>query len=126
MGKISIERKKMDYMYHEKRPWGEFFDIERGENFKVKKIIVNPGQRLSLQMHHHRDEHWVIVFGKGFLTIGASEREIRENEHIYIPKETKHRISNNSNELLILIETQYGKYLEEDDIVRFSDDYNRI
>ncbi|MBU2530390.1 MAG: phosphomannose isomerase type II C-terminal cupin domain [Elusimicrobia bacterium] len=113
-------------MENEKRPWGEYAVLKSGEGFKVKSIIVNPGQKLSLQLHYKRAEHWIIVRGEALMTLDTKEIHLKENESIYIPKETKHRIENRGTILLEFIEVQTGTYLGEDDIERFDDIYGRI
>ena len=92
----------------------------------VKKIIVKPGESLSLQMHNHRTEHWIVVDGTAVVEINGEENILNKNESIYIPLGSKHRLSNNCKEPLILIEVQSGNYLGEDDIIRFEDKYGRI
>ena len=106
-------------------PWGSFLSIEKGDNWQIKKIEVNPGASLSLQKHFHRSEHWVIVEGKAKIQIDNKEKIIGSNESVYIPLGVKHRLSNPTKSLLTLIEIQSGSYLGEDDIVRFKDIYNR-
>lgn len=110
----------------ELRPWGSFEVLEEGAVHKVKKIIVKPNQSLSLQVHQKRDEHWVVVRGKPTITKGEETFELTVNQHVFIPKETKHRIQNNTNNEVELIEVQTGSYLGEDDIIRLSDQYNRV
>jgi mannose-1-phosphate guanylyltransferase/mannose-6-phosphate isomerase len=107
------------------RPWGSYTVLEEGERYKIKRIVVNPGQRLSLQMHHHRSEHWVVVKGSAKVTIGNKELFIHENESAYVPKSTLHRLENPGKIPLEIIEVQNGEYLNEDDIVRFDDIYGR-
>ena len=107
------------------RPWGSFLSIEEGNNWQIKKIEVNPGASLSLQMHFHRSEHWVVVDGTAKVKIGANEKIIGPNESAYIPLGVKHRLSNPTNFPLTLIEIQSGSYLGEDDIERFEDKYGR-
>ena len=107
------------------RPWGSFLSIEEGNNWQIKKIEVNPGASLSLQMHFHRSEHWVVVDGTAKVKIGANEKIIGPNESAYIPLGVKHRLSNPTNLPLTLIEIQSGSYLGEDDIERFEDKYGR-
>jgi mannose-1-phosphate guanylyltransferase/mannose-6-phosphate isomerase len=107
------------------RPWGNYKVLEEGDRDKIKRITVEPGERLSLQMHHHRSEHWVIVKGIAKVTIGTEEKIVCENESIYVPKCTLHRLENPSTTPLEIIEVQVGDYLEEDDIVRFEDKYER-
>ncbi|MEA3306677.1 MAG: phosphomannose isomerase type II C-terminal cupin domain [Elusimicrobiota bacterium] len=113
-------------MEHEKRPWGEYTVLKEGEGFKVKSIIVNPRQKLSLQLHHKRAEHWVIVRGKALITLDDKEFELQKNEGVYIETEVKHRIENKETGALEFIEVQTGDYLGEDDIERFDDIYGRI
>jgi mannose-6-phosphate isomerase len=109
----------------DERPWGMYEVLAEGEGYKVKRIEVNPGQRLSLQMHQSRCEHWVIVTGEAIVTVGDRELRLRENEGAIIPPQTKHRVANAGTKPLVFIEVQYGAYLGEDDITRFEDDYNR-
>ncbi|MDA0979698.1 MAG: phosphomannose isomerase type II C-terminal cupin domain, partial [Proteobacteria bacterium] len=99
--------------------------MDEGEAFQVKRITVNPGASLSLQLHHHRAEHWVVVTGLATVTIGDKVFEMKANESCYIPAETQHRLQNLTSEPLELIEVQSGSYLGEDDIVRFEDNYGR-
>ena len=107
------------------RPWGSFLSIEEGDNWQIKKIEVNPGASLSLQMHFHRSEHWVVVDGTAKIQIGDNEKIMGPNESVYIPLGTKHRLSNPTKFPLTLIEIQSGSYLGEDDIKRFEDKYGR-
>ncbi len=107
------------------RPWGCYESIDGGDRFQVKRITVNPGQKLSLQMHHHRAEHWVVVTGTARITNGDVEKLLTENESIYIPIGVTHRLENPGMVPLHLIEVQSGAYLGEDDIVRFDDVYKR-
>ena len=107
------------------RPWGSYTVLLTGERFKIKKVEVSSGKRLSLQMHHHRSEHWVVVRGSAKVTKGDEEYVIQVNESTYIPKETKHRIENPGQAPLWIIEVQNGEYVGEDDIVRFQDDFGR-
>ena len=107
------------------RPWGSYETIASGPRFQVKRIIVDPGQRLSLQSHVHRSEHWVIVRGAAEVTVGEKVAMLQENESTYIPVGTKHRLSNPGKVPLELIEVQCGAYLGEDDITRFDDQYGR-
>lgn len=107
------------------RPWGHYDSIDSGQRHQVKRICVFPHGKLSLQMHHQRAEHWVIVSGTARVTLGDTVRDLHENESIYIPLGAKHRIENVSNAPLELIEVQTGAYLGEDDIVRFEDVYGR-
>lgn len=107
------------------RPWGNYTVLEEGKRYKIKKITVYPGERLSLQMHHHRSEHWIVVRGTARIRIGDEERFIHENESTYVPKSTLHRLENPGKIPLELIEVQNGEYVEEDDIIRFDDQYGR-
>jgi mannose-1-phosphate guanylyltransferase/mannose-6-phosphate isomerase len=107
------------------RPWGSFEILDRGQDFQVKRITVNPGARLSLQMHHKRTEHWVVVSGTAKVTCDETVLTLNRNESIYIPLGAKHRLENIGDTPLHLIEVQSGAYLGEDDIVRFEDSYGR-
>lgn len=107
------------------RPWGSFNVLSQDDGYQVKKLIVKPDQRLSLQYHHKRSEHWVIVEGMPLIQIGDDEFYLNKNQSVFIPKGVKHRISNYGKEDVIIIECQIGNYLGEDDIVRLEDDYNR-
>jgi mannose-1-phosphate guanylyltransferase/mannose-6-phosphate isomerase len=107
------------------RPWGYYDSIDKGERFQVKRIVVRPGGTLSLQKHHHRAEHWVVVRGTAEVTIGADVKAVHENESIYIPIGAVHRLANRGKIPLELIEVQTGSYLGEDDIVRIEDVYKR-
>ena len=110
----------------ETRPWGEYFVIDQGECYKVKRITVYPGGKLSLQYHNYRSEHWTIVSGKGSVKIGNKNIIVGPNESVYIDKKEIHTIENMENNELVLIEVQHGKILEENDIIRISDIYGRI
>ena len=107
------------------RPWGSYQSLDQGERFQVKRIVVKQGGRLSLQMHHHRAEHWVVVRGTARVTIEDTVKILHENESIYVPSGARHRLENPGKIDLELIEVQTGSYLGEDDIVRFEDDYHR-
>lgn len=107
------------------RPWGMFTVLSCGQGFKIKKIIVNPGQILSLQMHYYRSEHWIVVNGTATVTIGTSKRNVYENESVFVPQTARHRMENAGIVPLVIIEIQNGNYLGEDDIVRFEDAYGR-
>lgn len=107
------------------RPWGWYDSVDEGERFKVKRIQVNPGASLSLQMHYHRAEHWIVVKGVAEITNGDQVITLMENQSTYIPKGQKHRLVNPGKTALEIIEVQSGSYLGEDDIVRFEDIYNR-
>lgn len=108
------------------RPWGTYTVLEEGVGFKIKRIVVKPTQQLSLQMHHHRSEHWIVVSGIAKVVNGDETLIINRNESTYIPAGHKHRLENTGTEDLILIEVQSGDYLGEDDIVRFQDQYGRV
>lgn len=107
------------------RPWGWYDGIDSGERFQVKRIVVKPGATLSLQMHHHRAEHWIVVRGTARVTRGDETLLVSENESTFIPLGTKHRLENPGKVPLEMIEVQSGSYLGEDDIVRFEDNYGR-
>ncbi len=107
------------------RPWGSFTTLEEGSGYKIKRIEVNPGHRLSLQMHHHRSEHWIVVSGTAKVTCGDQEMILGSNQSTYVPQCTSHRLENPGVIKLVLIEVQNGQYLGEDDIIRYSDDYAR-
>jgi mannose-1-phosphate guanylyltransferase/mannose-6-phosphate isomerase len=107
------------------RPWGSYQSVDRGTRFQVKRIVVKPGGRLSLQRHHHRAEHWIVVQGTARVTVGEETRTVHENESTYIPIGSVHRLENPGKIDLELIEVQTGSYLGEDDIVRIEDDYRR-
>ena len=107
------------------RPWGWYEVIDQGERFKVKNIEVKPGHRLSLQKHHHRTEHWVVVSGTAEVQLNENKQLLGENQSMYIPLGCIHRLSNPGKIPLKIIEVQSGPYLEEDDIERFEDDHGR-
>jgi mannose-1-phosphate guanylyltransferase / mannose-6-phosphate isomerase len=107
------------------RPWGSYQSVDNGERHQVKRIIVKPGERLSLQKHHHRSEHWIVVRGAARVTVNETVKIVHENESIYIPIGAVHRLENPGKILLELIEVQTGSYLGEDDIIRIEDDYQR-
>ena len=113
--------------YHRKvyRPWGWYDNLEEGKGFKVKRIIVNPGKRLSLQKHRHRAEHWVVVNGTAEITCGKEVFLLSKNQSTYIPLGEEHRIANPVESVLEIVEIQSGEYLSEDDIERIEDDYGR-
>jgi mannose-6-phosphate isomerase len=109
----------------ELRPWGSFTILEEARGYKIKRIEVKPGHRLSLQMHHHRSEHWIVVSGTAKVVCGDEEITLASNQSTYVPQCTNHRLENPGVIPLVLIEVQNGEYLGEDDIVRFQDDYSR-
>lgn len=108
------------------RPWGTWEVLDAGKNFCVKHICVTPHNILSLQSHNFRAEHWIIVCGKAVVTLGEEKLEKSANERIYIPEKTKHRIQNDTDEMLEFIEIQYGENLDENDIIRYEDSYGRV
>ena len=109
----------------EKRPWGSFTVLDEGQGFKIKRIVVEPKHRLSLQMHYHRSEHWIVVSGTAKVTCGEKVQVLSHNESTFVPPCSKHRLENPGVIPLVIIEVQNGQYLGEDDIVRFDDDYKR-
>jgi len=113
--------------FHKKvfRPWGNYLPIEKGDNWQVKRIEVKPNCALSLQMHKHRAEHWIVVSGEAFVKVDNKELTLVENQSTFIPLGSKHRLSNKKNKPLVIIEVQSGNYLGEDDIIRFEDDFGR-
>ena len=117
------ERYKLHTTVH--RPWGTYTVLEEGERFKIKRIVVSPQHELSLQMHHHRSEHWIVVCGTAQVVNGEREFLVRTNESTFIPSGHRHRLSNPGIVDLVMIEVQSGEYLGEDDIVRFDDQYGR-
>ena len=121
------KNKRKEHINHTKvyRPWGSYEEVDLGERFQVKRITVNPGEKLSLQMHHHRAEHWVVVSGTALVTCGDKVSLLCENQSTYIPIGEKHRLENPGKFPLDIIEIQSGSYLGEDDIVRFEDIYHR-
>jgi len=108
------------------RPWGKYDSIDIGDQYQVKRITVKPGAKLSVQMHHHRAEHWVVVSGTAKVTNGDKTLMLSENESTYIPVGVIHALENPGTALLEIIEVQSGSYLGEDDIVRFEDIYGRV
>lgn len=108
-----------------RRPWGSYTVLEESAGFKVKRIDVHPGASLSLQLHHQRSEHWVVVSGAAQIINGENVLLLHPGEHTYIPVGHKHRLTNPSQTITSLIEVQCGQYLGEDDIVRFEDLYGR-
>lgn len=108
------------------RPWGSYIILEEGVEYKIKRIIVNPKKRLSLQSHKQRSEHWVVIKGKAKVTVADQVIVLKKGESTFIPKKTKHRLENTSKEPLEIIEVQNGSYLGEDDITRYEDDFKRL
>jgi len=126
VGKLK-EKMRDEAVFHSRtyRPWGSYEDIDTGERFKVKRITVNPGAALSLQMHYHRAEHWIVVMGTARIIKDDEEFILHEDQSTYIPMGTRHRLENPGKIPLELIEVQSGSYLGEDDITRFVDNYGR-
>ena len=108
------------------RPWGTYTVLEQGTGFKIKRIEVKPGASLSLQMHHHRSEQWIVVDGMAKVVNGEQELLLNANQSTYIPAGHKHRLENPGLLTVVMIEVQSGSYLGEDDIVRFQDNYGRV
>lgn len=118
-------RKESSYNKKVYRPWGSYDSLDFGPGFKVKRITINPGSKISLQKHQFRAEHWVVVQGIALITFGDKVIELKENQSTYIPKGELHRLENQQNSILEIIEIQTGEYLNEDDIIRLEDDYGR-
>lgn len=108
------------------RPWGYFIIMGEGKDYKIKKIMVNPKKRLSLQSHNHRSEHWVVIQGNAKVILDNKEYFLKKGESLFVPQKIKHRLENPYDNPLEIIEVQNGDYLGEDDIIRFEDDYNRL
>jgi mannose-6-phosphate isomerase len=109
----------------ERRPWGGFQTLEQGPGYKVKRLVVEPGHRISLQRHRHRAEHWVIVAGAPRIVVGAKARRLKPRATVEVPPGAWHRIENPGRRRVVLIEVQHGRYLGDDDIIRKHDDYGR-
>jgi len=107
------------------RPWGSYRTLCLEKNHQVKEIFVNPNQRLSLQSHEKRSEHWIIVQGPALVSLQGQEQLLASGEHIFIPQRAQHRLANPGPGIIKIIEVQYGSYLGEDDIIRYEDDYQR-
>lgn len=127
---VYTQLKNTDHQAHKlhrtvARPWGTYTVLEEGENFKIKRITVKPKSSLSLQMHHHRSEHWVVIHGEANIVNGDKTLTIKHNESTFIPAGNKHRLANQTDDELVIIEVQTGSYVGEDDIVRFEDVYGR-
>lgn len=122
----ALDRKELKRSNKEYRPWGYFESVCSGNGYKVKRIIVKPGGKLSLQSHRHRAEHWVVVSGEALVQKNDRSLVLKQNESLFVPCETKHRLENTSSTPLMIIEVQTGKYLEEDDIERYEDGYGRV
>ena len=125
---LQIKRPELVATYRTvQRPWGEYTVLEDGQNYKIKRIVLKPLAKLSLQMHHQRAEHWVVIDGTANITNGDKLIVLNANESAYIPKKTQHRLENPSvDKPLSIIEVQCGDYVGEDDIVRFEDIYGRL
>ena len=108
------------------KPWGSYQVLSYQKNYLVKRIIVKPTGKLSLQSHEHRSEHWVIVEGKAEVTVNGNITTLKPNDSTYIPSKTKHRLANNYDKNLIIIEVWHGENLDEEDITRYEDIYNRV
>jgi mannose-1-phosphate guanylyltransferase/mannose-1-phosphate guanylyltransferase/mannose-6-phosphate isomerase len=121
----SANRPEADLHQKVYRPWGNYDSVDNGDRHKTKRIIVKPGAKLSLQMHHHRAEHWVVVKGTALVTKGDEQILLTENQSTFIPLGVAHRLENPGVIPLEIVEVQSGSYLGEDDIVRFSDNYGR-
>lgn len=107
------------------RPWGKYYVLADEPNYKLKRIEVNPGQRLSYQYHHKRQEQWTVVEGEATVVLDGVDNVVKYGESIFIPLGAKHRIENRTDKMVVFIEVQTGTYFGEDDIVRVEDDYNR-
>ena len=126
VGQLEAQKREEKNLHRKvSRPWGWYDSIDEDERFKVKRIQVKPGASLSLQMHHHRAEHWIVVKGIAQITNGDQIITLTENQSTYIPQGQTHRLANPGSEPLEIIEVQSGSYLGEDDIVRFEDTYGR-
>ena len=110
----------------QERPWGRYFVLHDESTYKLKRIEVDPGERLSYQYHHKRSEAWTIVEGMGRITLDGDVKDYKKGETILIPQRVKHRIENKGDKKLVFIEVQTGSYFGEDDIIRIEDDYNRV
>ena len=117
---------RADFHLTEYRPWGSFTILEEGSFYKIKRLTVLPGKKLSYQMHYHRSEHWIVVSGTAKVTINDVDKLVKSGESIFVGAGEKHRLENPGKLLLEVIEVQSGAYLGEDDIVRFQDDFERI
>lgn len=125
--RLKIESKELTQVHSlVHRPWGTYEVLYSHKNYKIKRIVVYPGERLSLQKHLHRNEHWVVVKGEAMVQIGEEISIVKENESTYIKQNEIHRLTNNTREEIVLIEAQVGSYTGEDDIIRLEDDYRRV
>jgi mannose-6-phosphate isomerase len=119
------EQKSQTSPLYDERPWGNFQVLDEGVGYKVKRIVVLPGKRLSYQKHAERSEHWMVVAGSGTVTLDGRETPVAIGQTVDVPEGTAHRIENTGDQNLVFIEIQRGSYLGEDDIVRLQDDYGR-
>lgn len=115
-----------DFHLQVHRPWGSYTELEKNKFYKIKRVTVNPGKKLSLQLHNKRSEHWVVVSGVADVTLGDKSFQLKSGESAFVPAKSKHRLGNAQKDILEIIEVQIGAYLEEDDIERFDDDFNRV
>mgnify|MGYP000035300521 CR=1 FL=1 len=122
----ALKRPEADFHRKVYRPWGYYDSVDDGERHKTKRIVVKPGAKLSLQKHHHRAEHWIVVKGTALVTKSGENFLLTENESTYIPLGTVHCLENAGVIPLEMVEVQSGSYLGEDDIIRFDDDYGRV
>ncbi len=122
---IPLPGERYNPLVTEERPWGSWTVLEEGPRYKIKRLEVLPGQRMSLQMHYHRSEHWVVVAGTARVRVGDREVYVHPNQSTFVPPATLHRVENPGSVPLVMIEIQTGEYLQEDDIVRSQDDYGR-
>lgn len=125
MQQLYIQKSSMKYTESEKRPWGSFYVIQDEKNYKLKRIEVNIGKRLSYQYHKKRSETWIIIQGQATVNIDGKIEKYNKGQTVIIPKGAKHRVANNESTKLVFIEVQTGSYFGEDDIVRIEDDFNR-
>jgi mannose-6-phosphate isomerase len=117
---------RLDALESEQRPWGSWHVIDVGPGYKIKRIHVNPGSRLSLQTHQYRSEHWVVVFGIATAHIDDQVLSAGPGDSLDVPRGAKHRLANEGSEELVIVEVQHGAYTGEDDIVRLEDDFGRL
>ena len=108
-----------------KRPWGYYNLLVKKNEYLIKKIVILPKQSISLQKHNHRSEHWIVLSGKADILIGTKKTILKESQSAFVPEKQKHKITNNSSEPLVILETQLGKILSEEDIIRYDADYTK-
>ena len=108
-----------------KRPWGHYNLLVKKNEYLIKKIVILPKQSISLQKHNHRSEHWIVLSGKADILIGTKKTILKESQSAFVPEKQKHKITNNSSEPLVILETQLGKILSEEDIIRYDADYTK-